>query len=81
MKNLHKSLYNTRYNKILCVGKNYALHAKEMKSEIPEKPLFFDKPHSSIIRTNFPLQLSSDNECHHEIELGVLIGMTGKNIK
>ena len=78
---LYKGLYNTVHNKILCVGRNYVLHAKEMKAEIPKTPVFFDKPFSTVIRSGQVLYLPRENEIHHEVELGLLIGLTGKNIK
>mmetsp|Transcript_16716 Transcript_16716/g.11959 ORF Transcript_16716/g.11959 Transcript_16716/m.11959 type:complete len:110 (-) Transcript_16716:409-738(-) len=78
---LYKSLYNQTHRKILAVGKNYKDHAKEMNSEVPKEPLIFDKPLSSIIKSGEVLYLQRRNEIHHEIELGVLIGMAGKNIK
>lgn len=78
---LYKSLYNDTHRKILCVGRNYAEHAKELGNVLPEKPVFFDKPLSSIIKSGEVLYLQRDNEIHHELELGLLIGMTGKNIK
>ena len=78
---LYKGLYNSTHRKILCVGRNYKLHAQEMNVAIPDKPVFFDKPLSSIIKSGEVLYLKRDNEIHHEAELGILIGMTGKNIK
>eukprot|EP00347_Sterkiella_histriomuscorum_P020984 403335709 len=78
---LYQSLYNTTHNKILCVGRNYVAHAKELNNPLPKEPLFFDKPHSSVIRSGEVLYLPRNNEIHHEVELGVMISMTGKNIK
>lgn len=77
---LYKGLYNTTHNKILCVGRNYLLHAKEMNAEPPKTPVFFDKPLSSVIKSGQVLYLPRNNQIHHEVELGVLIGLTGKNI-
>ncbi|MEO7458165.1 MAG: fumarylacetoacetate hydrolase family protein, partial [Gemmatimonadaceae bacterium] len=37
-------------SKIVCVGRNYAAHAKELGNEVPKEPLIFLKPPSSIIR-------------------------------
>lgn len=78
---LYKSLYNATHNKVLAVGRNYMNHIVEMKSEVPKEPIIFDKIPSSVIRSGELLYLKRDNEIHHEVELGVLIGMTGKNIK
>lgn len=64
-----------RPSKIVCVGRNYAEHAKELGNEIPESPVLFIKPPSSLrsmqdgIRWNTAL-----GECHHECELSILIG-------
>ena len=80
MEKLYKSLFNRTHRKILCVGRNYADHAKEMKVKVPTNPIFFDKPLSSIIRSGETLHLQRNHEIHHELELGILIGMTGMNI-
>lgn len=57
-------------SKIVCVGRNYAAHAREMGSEVPQRPVFFIKPNSSITDT-----LSSANRepLHYEAELCFLI--------
>jgi len=65
--------------KIVCVGRNYAEHAKELGNEIPEKPVVFLKPASSVIFSEDSIIYPSfSKEMHHEIELVLLIG---KNIK
>jgi acylpyruvate hydrolase len=51
-----------------------------MKSEIPKKPVMFDKPLSSFLKSGEVLYLPRNNEVHHEIELGILFGKTGKDI-
>jgi 2-keto-4-pentenoate hydratase/2-oxohepta-3-ene-1,7-dioic acid hydratase in catechol pathway len=63
-------------SKIVCVGKNYRDHAAEMDSEIPDEPLFFLKPSSSVIGPGEPIRLPVDlsSEVHHEAELAVVIG-------
>jgi 2-keto-4-pentenoate hydratase/2-oxohepta-3-ene-1,7-dioic acid hydratase in catechol pathway len=63
-------------SKIVCVGKNYAAHAAEMGSDLPEEPLFFLKPSSAVIGPDDPILLPSDwsSEVHHEAELAVVIG-------
>lgn len=67
--------------KILCLGLNYAEHAKEMKSEKPESPVIFMKPSSSIIHNQENIIIPSiSNEVHHEVEVVLLIGKDGKNI-
>jgi len=65
--------------KIVCVGRNYAEHAKELGNEVPEKPVVFLKPASAVIFNGEKIIYPSfSNEMHHETELVLLIG---KNIK
>lgn len=63
-------------SKVVCVGKNYADHAAEMGGEVPEEPLLFLKPSSSVIGPGDPIRLPTDRsqEVHHEAELAVVIG-------
>jgi 5-carboxymethyl-2-hydroxymuconate isomerase len=66
--------------KIVCAGRNYAEHAKELGNEIPEKPVIFLKPASSVIYTGEKIIYPSfSNEMHHEVELVLLIGKKIKN--
>ena len=66
--------------KIVCVGRNYAEHAKELGNEVPEKPVIFLKPASSVIYSGEKIIYPSfSNEMHHETELVLLIGKTIKN--
>jgi 5-carboxymethyl-2-hydroxymuconate isomerase len=65
--------------KIVCVGRNYAEHAKELSNEIPDKPVLFLKPASVIIYSGGEIiHPDYGNELHHEIELVLLIGETVK---
>jgi 2-keto-4-pentenoate hydratase/2-oxohepta-3-ene-1,7-dioic acid hydratase in catechol pathway len=67
--------------KIVCLGRNYAEHAKEMHSEIPKEPVIFLKPSSALIGNNEPICIPKiSQEPHHEVELVVAIGKSGKNI-
>ncbi len=71
------------YNKakIICVGKNYLLHAKEMGSEAPSEPLLFWKPHTSLLEPHGKILLPSQSkDVQHETELVVVIGKKGKDI-
>ncbi|MEX0835321.1 MAG: fumarylacetoacetate hydrolase family protein [Nitriliruptor sp.] len=63
-------------SKIVCVGKNYRDHAAEMGGEVPDEPLFFLKPSSSVIGPGEPIRLPVDlsSEVHHEAELAIVIG-------
>jgi len=64
--------------KAVCVGRNYAEHAKELGNAVPsggEKPLLFMKPSSSIITQGQSIEIPIGlTELHHEIELGIVIG-------
>lgn len=62
--------------KIVCVGRNYADHAKEMGNDVPSEPLIFLKPPSSLIASGEPIVLPpQSNEVHFEGEIGVFVGM------
>ena len=65
--------------KIVCVGRNYAEHAKELGNEIPDKPVLFLKPASALIYSGGEIiHPHYGNELHHEVELVLLIGETVK---
>ncbi len=67
--------------KILCIGRNYAKHAAEMKSDVPEQPIVFLKPPSALIGHGGKIMLPPLSEdVHHEVELVVVIGRGGKDI-
>lgn len=70
-----------KINSLFCIGRNYLKHAKELNNEAPDEPMIFLKPGSSIIYNEDTIILpkQSDN-VHHEVELVVAIGQTGKNI-
>src|SRR3954447_26595746 len=62
-------------SKIVCVGRNYAAHAKELGNEVPKLPLLFLKPPSSIVRSGEPIRLPTvSNRVEYEGEIGVVIG-------
>lgn len=64
-----------RPSKIVCVGRNYADHAKELGNEVPKAPLLFLKPPSSIIGTGDPIVLpSASARVEFEAEIGIVIG-------
>ncbi len=61
--------------KVLCVGRNYAEHAKELNNPIPERPLLFIKPATAVVPLSEPLVLPEGRrDVHYETELAVLIG-------
>lgn len=67
--------------KIICIGRNYADHAKEMKSAVPKVPMFFMKPDVAILRPGNPFFYPQfSNDIHFECELVVKINRVGKNI-
>ncbi|MBI3004908.1 MAG: fumarylacetoacetate hydrolase family protein [Ignavibacteriales bacterium] len=67
--------------KILCVGRNYAEHAKEMKADLPDFPVIFLKPPTAILPDGGSVVMPAiSKDVHHEVELTVLIGQGGKNI-
>jgi len=67
--------------KLLCIGRNYAKHAAEMKSDVPNEPLVFLKPPSALVRDGGTVVLpAASQDVHHEVELVAVIGTGGKNI-
>lgn len=68
--------------KIFCIGRNYAQHAKEMGSEVPEEPIIFMKPKSALVQGHTPFYYPEfTNELHYEAELVVRISKNGKYIQ
>ncbi|MBR5484598.1 MAG: fumarylacetoacetate hydrolase family protein [Alistipes sp.] len=69
--------------KIICIGRNYADHAKELNdgAELPKEPLFFLKPDTALLRNNDPFYIPAfSNEVHYECELVVRITRLAKCI-
>lgn len=67
--------------KIICIGRNYADHAKEMKSQLPSEPIFFLKPDTSYLKPGNPFFIPSfSDNVHYECEIVVKICKVGKNI-
>ena len=67
--------------KIICIGRNYAEHAKEMKAELPSEPVFFMKPETALLKENEFYLPDFTNDLHHEIELVLKICKAGKHIE
>lgn len=66
----------------MCIAKNYFEHAKEMgATSVPPHPVIFQKPLSSVLKEGEKIVIPANIECHHEVELAVLIGKEGKSIK
>jgi len=76
-----KLLAPSEPTKILCVGRNYVEHAKELGNEVPKIPLIFMKPPSSIISNGDTIILPPQSaQVEHEAELVVVIGKRGRHI-
>lgn len=68
--------------KIICIGHNYIKHIKELNHEIPQEPVFFMKPDSSLLLSNKDFYIPGfSNEIHHEVELVIKISRLGKSIE
>ena len=71
-----------RPSKIVCVGRNYLEHARELGNEVPERPLIFFKPPSSIIASGEAIVLPPESErVEHEGEIAVVIGRRARRVK
>jgi 2-keto-4-pentenoate hydratase/2-oxohepta-3-ene-1,7-dioic acid hydratase in catechol pathway len=68
--------------KVICIGRNYAEHAKELKNPIPKVPVFFMKHESCIVRNNKPFYYPDfSRNIHYEAEIVFKIGKAGKKIE
>jgi 2-keto-4-pentenoate hydratase/2-oxohepta-3-ene-1,7-dioic acid hydratase in catechol pathway len=68
-------------SKIVCVGRNYREHAAELGNKMPEEPLLFLKPSSSLIGPGDAIELpGASQQVEHEGELGVVIGKTARKL-
>jgi len=67
--------------KIICLGRNYLDHIRELGNQVPDRAVIFCKPASSIIPDGGTIEIPDySNDCHHELELALLIGKSGKCI-
>lgn len=70
-----------RPGKIVCVGRNYAAHAKELGNAVPERPLLFFKPSSAIIADGAAIELpAASSRVEHEAEIALVIGRTARRV-
>ncbi|MDR0778396.1 MAG: fumarylacetoacetate hydrolase family protein [Methanomassiliicoccaceae archaeon] len=70
-----------RYGKIICIGWNYRSHLSETNAELPKEPIVFLKPTSCLIGNNDNIVIiDGAGAVHHEGELALIFGRTGKNI-
>lgn len=69
--------------KIVCIGLNYALHAKESGvTELPKEPVVFMKPPSAVIGPGDAIELANpQNQTDYEAELAIVIGKTAKDVE
>lgn len=68
-------------SKVVCVGKNYADHAKELGGEVPAEPVIFIKPSTTVIGENDQIVLPTQStNVHHEVELAIVISHLCKNV-
>ncbi|MFN5621860.1 MAG: fumarylacetoacetate hydrolase family protein [Flavobacteriales bacterium] len=67
--------------KIICIGRNYAEHAKELGNALPTEPVFFCKPDSALLPKGNPFYIPDwTNDVHYEVELVLRIDRLGKHI-
>jgi 2-keto-4-pentenoate hydratase/2-oxohepta-3-ene-1,7-dioic acid hydratase in catechol pathway len=67
--------------KIVCVGRNYAAHARELGNTVPERPLLFLKPPSSLISDGAAIELPADSQrVEHEGEIAVVIARRARHV-
>lgn len=68
--------------KIICIGRNYAEHAKELNNAIPTEPVFFMKPDTALLKDGEAFYYPEfTKDLHHEIEIVLKISKVGKHIK
>ena len=71
-----------RPSKIVCVGRNYVAHAKELGNEVPSLPMLFFKPPSAVIGPGEPIVLpTTSQQVEYEAEIGVVIGRRLQAVK
>ncbi|HWY37176.1 MAG TPA: fumarylacetoacetate hydrolase family protein [Bacteroidia bacterium] len=67
--------------KIICIGRNYAEHAKEMRSEQPSEPVFFMKPETALLKDPKEFYYPGfTKDLHHEVEIVLKISKNGRHI-
>jgi 2-keto-4-pentenoate hydratase/2-oxohepta-3-ene-1,7-dioic acid hydratase in catechol pathway len=71
-------VFDKPISKVVCVGRNYAEHAKELNNPVPDEPILFIKPESSVINLHDSIEIPQ-TDCHYETELAILIGSELKN--
>lgn len=68
--------------KIICVGRNYVDHIKELENDHPESPVIFMKPETAVVKPGLPFYYPDfSQDIHHEVELVIKISEKGKHIQ
>lgn len=68
--------------KIICIGRNYAKHAKELNNEVPDNPMIFMKPPSALLVNNKPFYYPDfTKDLHYELEVVLKISKNGKHVQ
>ena len=67
--------------KIICIGRNYAAHAREMNAPAPLEPVFFMKPDTAVLKERDFYYPEFTKDLHHEVELVLRISRNGKHIE
>lgn len=68
-------------SKVICIGRNYVAHIRELANEIPDRPVVFLKPPSALVSSGESIVLpAASDDVHHEVELVVEIGRPCKNV-
>ncbi|PSL47290.1 2-keto-4-pentenoate hydratase/2-oxohepta-3-ene-1,7-dioic acid hydratase in catechol pathway [Chitinophaga niastensis] len=68
--------------KIICVGRNYADHAKELKNEVPSEPVLFMKPKNALLQNSHPFYYPEfTKNLHYECELVLRVSKNGKHVQ
>ena len=78
---MKRDLSDVRPSKIICIGRNYAEHAKELGNEAPTEPLLFLKPPSALLAHGGTIvRPAASNRVDHEGELAIVIGKRARNV-
>ena len=80
-KDINGKSLNTSVGKVVCVGRNYAEHAKELGNEIPDAPILFIKPATSVVNLEDGFSIpTGQGSVHHEAEIALLVCEEAKNV-
>lgn len=79
---LNQQAIDLPVGKVVCVGRNYLDHIKELNNEVPSEPLLFMKPATALCDVTQPITIPpGSGECHYELEVALLIGKQLSNCK